>query len=111
MELEFKKYSNNRYNLESNSGYILTHIQGLMAELSIGVKVNKFASTMNDTLFEQMLSRYIASAFIKQYPAEVKDEHHVLITLAINNKSYQITVGNFNLSEEIGYINGITEIK
>ena len=107
--LEFNKYSNNRYNVTAGVGALDTAIKETINDISV-IKIKSFNSSMNNSLYETILSRYVAGLFIQKYPEVSSKEHHIIVTIDINGKTYNITLGNFSIEQEFGYIHGVTEV-
>ena len=106
--MTFEKISNEKYRLEDKDGFIDSTINSMVNNISNNI-ANKFNSAINEQLYTIILSRYISSSFIKKYQDIVDTNHHILVIVYINNKTYNVTLGGFDIDEQIGYLNGITK--
>ena len=75
-------------------------------ELQITKKTSS-NDTINDILYENLLSRYISGLFIEQHSEELDGTHHILVNISINDENYSITIGSFDLDNDVKYLNGI----
>lgn len=103
----FKKVNNNLYIVDSYAiGVVDTAVTTIINSISPMPK-SLFNISINDNLYETILSRYLASNFITDMGEVVKKEQHVVISININNKSYKVTIGNLSTGKEPEYIHGI----
>ena len=105
----FKKVKDNQYIVTGDKDLIDNKIKNIIEEISI-IGSSKYNETMNDIIYENLLSRFISGLFIQEHESDLDGVHHVIISITINNNNYSITVGNFDLDNDIKYLNGIIEI-
>jgi len=105
----FKKVKDNQYIVTGDKDLIDNKIKNIINDISI-LSSSKYNDTMNDIIYENLLSRYISGLFIRDYSSDLDGVHHVIIAITINNNNYNITVGNFDLDNDIKYLNGIIEV-
>jgi len=104
----FKKVKDNQYIVTGDKDLINNKIKNIINDISV-IGSSKYNDTMNDIIYEHLLSRYISGLFIRDYASDLDGVHHVIIGMSINNTNYNITVGNFDLDNDIKYLNGIIE--
>ena len=102
----FKKVKNNQYIFNGDKDVINNKINEIIEDISI-VGKSKYNDTINDIIYESLLSRYISGLFIEQHSEELDGTHHVLVNISIDNENYSITIGKFDLGNDIKYLNGI----
>jgi len=103
----YKKVNNNLYVVDAvGIGVVDTAVTTAINSLGV-VSKSAFNVSINDNLYETILSRWIASDFITTMSDALKKEQHIVISIGINNKSYKITIGNLSLGKEPEYIHGI----
>jgi len=109
MEVVFKKIEDYKYTLVKGSGYIEDVVLETIDKISI-VNSKDFNLTITEVLYEHIVSRLVSGLFLKEHLKEISDMHHVLITVGINNTTYNVTLGSFGKEDALGYVNGITEV-
>lgn len=103
----FNKVNNNLYVVDSKAvGVVDSAVTSILNSIS-PISKSVFNVSINDNLYETILSRYLASDFITTMPEIVKKEQHIVISISVNNKSYKITLGNLSTGKEPEYIHGI----
>jgi len=103
----FKKVNNNLYIVDSQAvGIVDSAVTNIINSIS-PVSKSVFNVSINDNLYETILSRYLASDFIHTMAETLKKEQHIVISIDINNKSYKITIGNLSNGKEPEYVHGI----
>ena len=107
--VEFKKINANRYNVTKGVDYIDTVIKSILEKLSV-VSVNIYNKSINNNIYETLLSRYVSGLFIKKHGDISKNIHHIIITIGINERVYNLTLGSFNMENSLNYVNGSTEV-
>ena len=109
MEVVFEKIEDYRYGLVKGSGYIEDIVLETINNISV-VDSRDFNITVTEVLYECVLSRLVSGLFLKAHLEEISSMHHVLITVGINNTTYNVTLGSFGKEDALGYVNGITEV-
>lgn len=107
--VKFEKLEEYKYALVNGGDQIDTMVLNIIDEISI-VPNKLFNDTITEILYETILNRLISGLFLKDNLDSANTMHHVLITVGINNKTYNVTLGAFNKEEDLGYVTGITEI-
>ena len=102
----FKKVKNNQYIFNGDKDVIYNKINEIIEDISV-VGKSKYNDTINDILYENLLSRYISGLFIEQHSEELDGTHHILVNISINDENYSITIGSFDLDNDVKYLNGI----
>ena len=102
----FKKVKNNQYIFNGDKDAIYNKINEIIEDISV-VGKSKYNDTINDILYENLLSRYISGLFIEQHSEELDGTHHILVNISINDENYSITIGSFDLDNDVKYLNGI----
>jgi len=105
----FKKVKDNQYIFIGDKNAVDDKIKNIIEDMSI-IGSSKYNEFINNIIYENLLSRYISGLFIQEYASDLDGVHHVIISITINNNNYSITVGNFDLDNDIKYLNGIIEI-
>jgi len=103
----FKKVNDTHY-VCTEVNQIDTFVKEQLNIISNGM-LGEFEDVLNSMLYENILSRYVSSLYVKEI-GELNDKHHIMITININNTNYNITVGTFNVSDQMKYLNGIIEL-
>jgi len=103
----FEKVNNTHY-ICKDVNKIDSFIKEQINKISLG-KMDDYNEVLNKMLYEQLLSRYVSSIFLEEI-GELNDQHHTSITISINNTNYNITVGTFNMKDQLKYLNGIIEL-
>ena len=105
----FKKINGNQYIFNGDIDDVDNKINKIIEDISI-IGKSKYNDTMNDIIYEHILSRYISGLFIKEHSNELDGTHHVIVAITINGENYNITIGNFDLENDIKYLNGIVTV-
>lgn len=108
---KFAKSNTTKYLLTDYDAGRLSKIVSFLDEISTIDGVNEFNEFINNDLYEKVLARTIATDFIKKYREAIDKEHHIVITISIHDKTYNMTIGKFNLQQDnIGYIYDMVRI-
>jgi hypothetical protein len=103
----FKKVNNNLYVVDGSDVNIIDTAVNGMVNSTTPVSKGVFNISINDNLYETILSRYIAGEFITKHGDIIKKEQHVVVSIGVNNKNYKITIGNLSNTKEPEFIHGI----
>lgn len=88
----FEHTTNNIYIVNKELTIIDNYVNDVMKELGGDYKYSEF---VNYDTYEVILSRYITKLYLDEYK-QIKDGEYVVIKISINNKNYNITIGNID---------------
>ena len=107
--MDFKLVKKGTYIITDNVEQIISEVDDIISKI-LSIDKGNYYDGVNLTLFEDILSRYVADSFIKQYEDVFSTEQHIVITMTINNRNYNITIGTIVIDTQMKYLNGIIEV-